>query len=429
MSVRRGVRGRVAPSVAMRGRAGIGLLCALLCALSTAVLVPARALAVAPPDLQVSAAGLIDASTGQQLYGVNPNAEQPIASTTKIMTALITLEHVKHLDQIFTQNDWYPAADDSQIGLVPGERMSVHDLLIALLLPSADDAAEDLAYNVGGGSIPRFLAMMNAQARELGLTHTHYTTPIGLDTPGNYSTAFDLDKLADYTLAYSAFFRRVVDMPSATLHTGPVGYVVNRNDLVGRVPWINGVKTGHTSGAGYVLVASGTRDGMTLIGSVLGTSSEAARDQNALALLDYGFAEFRIVKPVVAGQVLARPTVKDSPGVRATVVAGSSFERIVSRAYDVRLRVFVPTQLAGPLKRNAVVGYAGVVIGGRTVARVPLLLERALPAISTLTLVGRFIGTWIVFGMAMLVVALAALVLARRRWRVRITSGETLEAG
>ncbi len=156
--------------------------------------------------------------------------------------------------------------------------MSVHDLLIALLLPSADDAAEDLAYNVGGSSVPRFLAMMNAKARALGLTHTHYTTPIGLDTPGNYSSAFDLDKLAAYLLAHSPFFRRIVDMPSATLHTGPVGYVVNRNDLVGRVPWINGVKTGHTSGAGYVLVASGTRDGMTLIGSVLGTSSESARD-------------------------------------------------------------------------------------------------------------------------------------------------------
>jgi D-alanyl-D-alanine carboxypeptidase (penicillin-binding protein 5/6) len=168
---------------------------------------------------------------------------------------------------------------------------------------------------------------------------------------------------------------------------------------------------------------------MTLVGSVLGTSSEAARDQNALALLNYGFAEFRMVKPVVAGQVLARPTVKDSPGVRATVIAGATFQRVVSRAYDVRLRVVAPAQLAGPLRRDAVVGYVGVVIGARTMARIPLLLERALPAVSTVTLVGRFIGTWIVFGLAILVAALSALVLARRRWRMRITPGETLEAG
>ncbi len=105
MSARRGVCGRAAPRAAMRGRAGIALLCALLCALSAAAFAPAGALAVVPPDLQVSAAGLIVAGTGQQLYGVNPNAEQPIASTTKIMTALITLEHVQHLDTIFTQND------------------------------------------------------------------------------------------------------------------------------------------------------------------------------------------------------------------------------------------------------------------------------------------------------------------------------------
>src|SRR6201999_4620723 len=103
----------------------------------------------------------------------------------KLMTALVVLEHVHKLSTVFTQNDYTAASVDSQIGLEPGERMSVHDLLLAMMLPSADDAAEDLAYNVGHGSVARFVAMMNARARELHLTHTHYTTPIGLDTPGN----------------------------------------------------------------------------------------------------------------------------------------------------------------------------------------------------------------------------------------------------
>ena len=109
----------------------------------------APASAHARPALSVRAAILVAASTGQRLYGVNAERELPIASTTKLMTALITLEHVRHWSQMFTEPDYYASPADSQIGLPPGERMSVHDLLLALMLPSADDAAEDLAYNVG----------------------------------------------------------------------------------------------------------------------------------------------------------------------------------------------------------------------------------------------------------------------------------------
>ena len=171
---------------------------AALLAIAILALVPGRALAIAPPQLSSRAAILVDADSGQTLFGQNPNGRRAIASTTKLMTALITLEHVHHLGRMFTQNDYVSATEDSQIGLVPGERMSVHDLMLAMLLPSADDAAEDLAYNVGRGSVARFVGMMNAKARELDLTHTHYSTPIGLDTPGNYSSASDLAKLARY---------------------------------------------------------------------------------------------------------------------------------------------------------------------------------------------------------------------------------------
>jgi D-alanyl-D-alanine carboxypeptidase (penicillin-binding protein 5/6) len=138
---------------------------------------PARPQA-APTRLPVSAAALYAPQTGQILYAVRPDQRVPIASTTKLMTALVTLQNVHRLGTVFAQNDWYPAPADSQLGLVPGERMSVHDLLLAMMLPSDDDAAEDLAYNVGHGSVARFVAMMNAEARRLGLRHTHYTTPV-----------------------------------------------------------------------------------------------------------------------------------------------------------------------------------------------------------------------------------------------------------
>jgi serine-type D-Ala-D-Ala carboxypeptidase (penicillin-binding protein 5/6) len=400
----------------------IGALCFLVVLIFAALGGGDAAAAVPGPDLQVTGAALIEASTGQELYGDNADSELAIASTTKIMTALITLQHVKKLDTVFTQNDWYPASVDSQIGLVPGDRMTVHDLLLALMLPSADDAAEDLAYNVGGGSVSRFVGMMNAEAQKLGLTHTHYTTPIGLDTPGNYSSPADLDHLADYVLHYSPLFRRIVDLPDATLQTGPVRYVVNRNDLVGRYPWINGVKTGHTDDAGYVLVASGTQGGMTLIGSVLGTSSEYARDQNALALLQWGFANFRIVQPVTDGQVLARRPVHEESG-RAVLVADGAFRRVVGKSDAVTVAVKAPRELSGPLPRHAIVGSATVFVAGHAAARIPLMLAAAIPAVSPLTQASHFFTRGSTLIVLVLALGAVAAMSAVRRRRPRAMAG------
>jgi D-alanyl-D-alanine carboxypeptidase (penicillin-binding protein 5/6) len=365
----------------------------------------------------VTGASLIVADSGQQLYAVDPNRELPIASTTKLMTALVTLQHVTDLNQIFTQYDWRPAPVDSQIGLIPGERMSVHDLLTALLLPSADDAAMDLAYNIGGHSLARFVAMMNAEAAALHLDHTHYATPSGLDTAGNYSSAADLVTLADYVLQSSPFFRRTVAMPRATLYTGRyVRYVTNTDDLVGRVPWITGVKTGHTTDAGYVLVTSGTRDGMTLIGSVLGTDSEAARDANALALLNYGFAAFHQVTPLRAGQVLARPAVSYSAS-RAVVVATGGFQKIVPRSDRVWIRVRVPAQLTGPMRRGTRVGTASVIVGRQTATEIPLELAHTLPAVSLFSRAIRILRR--PSTLVLLALALVAALTASRLWRRR----------
>ena len=398
---------------------------AMLCLASPAV---SAARTSSVPRLAATSAALYAPGTGQMLYGANLNRESAIASTTKLMTALIVLEHVHHLGTIFTQPDYYAAPSDSQIGLVPGDRMSVHDLLIAMMLPSADDAAEDLAYNVGHGSVTRFVAMMNARARQLGLTHTHYTTPIGLDTAGNHSSAADLVKLADYDLTHSAFFARIVALPSAVLRTGPVRDVVNRNDLVGRYPWINGVKTGHTSGAGYVLVASGHRNGMTLVSAVLGTDSETARDANTMSLLDYGFGNFRSETPIRAGEIMARPTVKDSPGKHAIVRASRSFTRILARSARVRIRVEVPRRLAGPLPGQSVVGTAVVMVGGRPASRIALVLGRSLPAVSGLTIAARFVTKPLMLLVIVLAVLAAMTVVGLAHRRRRQRPGGKLEA-
>jgi D-alanyl-D-alanine carboxypeptidase (penicillin-binding protein 5/6) len=366
--------------------------------------------APSPPPIAASAYALYAPATGQMLAGSAADQERPIASTTKLMTAAIVLEHVHDLNTVFTYPDYHQAADDSQIGLRPGDRMTVRDLLIAMLLPSADDAAEDLADNVGHGSVTRFVGWMNAQARALHLTHTHYSTPIGLDTPGNYSSASDLVRLAAYDLSHFPVFARVVNMPTAQLSTGPVREVSNLNGLVADYPWVTGVKTGHTDGAGYVLVASGRRDGMSLISAVLGTDSETARDTDALALLDYGYRDFRTWTPIHAQQALAHLTVKDRPGLRVPVRAARSFTRVLARSSHVHLRVRVPHQLSGPLPSGAIVGSAAVLEGHRTLAHVPVVLERRLPAVSRLTLLARVITRpWV---LALLAAATATLLAA-----------------
>jgi serine-type D-Ala-D-Ala carboxypeptidase (penicillin-binding protein 5/6) len=378
---------------------------------------PPPASAPAAPALGVRAAALIEESTGQPLYGENDAARLPIASATKLMTALVTLRHTR-LNQMFADPLFYPAAEDSQIHLVPGERMSVHDLLIAMLLPSADDAAEDLAYNVGHHSVSRFLGMMNARAKELGLSHTHYTTPIGLDTPDNFSSAGDLVTLARYLLRTEPFFRAVVSKPGAVLRTGNHDRnVVNLNDLVARHSWINGVKTGHTLDAGYVLVVSGTQGGMTLIGVVLGAPSEAGRDASALALLNYGFANFQMRTPVHAGAVLARPAITNKPKAHARLIAASSYTNVFPRNTRVRVRVRAPVQVKGPLPRGTVVGSVQVLEGHRVVKRIPLRLAAAVPEVKVSTALGGVaLLSVTLFGIVVAVGAAIGLTMFWREW-------------
>jgi len=385
----------------------------------------APALATPAPDLQVTGASLFVAGSANPLWSENGNAELAIASTTKLMTALVVLQHVTNLNQIFKQGTWVDQPGDSQIGLVPGEKMTVRDLLVALLLPSADDAAADLAYNVGDGSTPKFVAMMNAEARKLGLKHTHYTTPSGLDTPGNYSSPDDLVRLADYDMSYSTFFSDTVNLKSALITVGNHQMTVaNTDTLLGVVPWVHGVKTGHTLEAGYVLVSEGTRDGFTLTASVLGTDSEAARNANALALLNYGFSEYHLIRPLRQGKSIGRLPVAYS-SAHATVLIGRSFKDVVPDSARVVLKRKLPKQLTGPLAAGTVVGHVRVLVSGKVVAVVPLRLRRALPAVSTMSKVARALGGPFTLICVVLALGAAAVFTVRRRRPRVLAAGQS----
>lgn len=229
--------------------------------------------------------------TGAVVYSNRHTHERrPIASTTKLMSAYVALAHAS-LGHRVTVQPYAASPGETVAGLPVGRRLDVNDLLKAMLLPSGGDAAHSLAVDLAGSS-GRFVAWMNAAARKLGLRDTHYATPVGLDTPANYSSAGDLARLA-LALMREPAFARIVRMRSARLTDGQT--VVNRNDLVGRYPYVLGVKTGHTRDAGYCLVGAARRRGETVISVVLDDPSEAARDADTLALLRYALARVPLV--------------------------------------------------------------------------------------------------------------------------------------
>ena len=289
---------------------------ALAVVLTAAAAAPASA-AERPPSVPgARAAIVVDARDGTVMFAKHPDAERAIASTTKLMTALLALEQAKPSD-VFTAPAYHAMPAESRINLREGERMTVHDLLEALLLESANDAAETLAEGVSG-SREAFVAEMNARATDLGLEHTSYANPIGLDEAGNYSSARDLASLAR-VLMQRPRFARIVDMPEAQLESGARPRVVdNRNDLISEYPWVSGVKTGYTANAGNVLVgAADGPGGARVISVVLGEPTEAARNSETLALLRWGLGRFQRVRVLDPRRTVAQADIEYHDGSAA----------------------------------------------------------------------------------------------------------------
>jgi len=390
---------------------------------ASALAAPSSAAAAArPPEVSAPAAIVVEASTGDVTYRLNAGQRRPIASTTKLMTALLTLRRVR-LDETFVAPPYDPAPAESRVNLRTGEALTVRDLLRAMLLASANDAAVTLARGVAG-TTEDFVGDMNREARRLGLRDTSYANPVGLDDPANYSTARDLAALA-LVLRRSAFARRTTDLERATLRSGArVRQIVNRNELLGEEGWVDGVKTGFTSSAGYVLVGSATRGPVTVISVVLGERSEAARNRDSLSLLRYGLSRYRSVRPVRRGEVLARPGVRLRGSLTVPVVPTRSSSHVVRRGRRVTVRERLPSVLEGPLPAGRRVGTVLVRAGRRVIDRVPLVTGAAVPVPSSSERVKHAVlRPWLAVALAAFLLLLAAgsllLVQARRRRRRR----------
>jgi serine-type D-Ala-D-Ala carboxypeptidase (penicillin-binding protein 5/6) len=367
-----------------------------------------------PPLIDASAAAVYEPVTGDLVFAYHASGRRPIASTTKLMTAYVVLNRVP-LGRSFVSPGYAPAfSDESLINLRAGERMTVADLLRGLLLGSGNDAAVDLAINTGG-SEGAFVAMMNRSARALGLRHTHYTNPIGLDARGNYSSPSDLVRLAA-TLRARQWFARTVDRPSAVLHSNRGRhFVTNKNDLVRQVGFVNGVKTGHTPSAGYCLVGSATRNGVTMISAVLGDPSAYARNADTLALLRFGLSRYRSYTAFGTADVLATAKVRYRESDTIGLVPARAFSTVVRRGERrPQLVVHAPKKLTGPLPAGRKVGYVGVVYRGRVIARVPLLTRAKVPGVGPIQRAVTFISRPGTLAVALLL-ALAILLIVRRR--------------
>jgi D-alanyl-D-alanine carboxypeptidase (penicillin-binding protein 5/6) len=386
--------------------------------LALAAVAPAQAQAAdrPPPVPGARAAIVIDGRDGEVMFAKRAGSRRQIASTTKLMTALLTLEATRPR-QVFAAADYDAAPVESQIGLRAGERMRVSDLFEALMLESANDAAVTLAEGVAG-SREAFVAAMNERAGELGLGDTSYANPIGLDDPSNYSTASDLATLT-LDLMRRRRFARVVDLPVAELESGARPRVIdNRNGLIAAYPFVNGVKTGHTSQAGYVLIGSARsgRTGGRVISVVMGEPSEAARDADTLKLLRWGLSRFHRVRVLDRRRPLARADI-EYRDERAALVPQRGVVLTLRDGQRVRRVVDSADQVSGPLPAGARAGRVTVLVDGERVRRLPLVTASDVPEAGTLRVLVSVLGVPLTV-LAVLAILLG-LVLLTLRLRVR----------
>jgi D-alanyl-D-alanine carboxypeptidase (penicillin-binding protein 5/6) len=366
-----------------------------------------------------AAAIVVDARDGTGMFSRKPDAERSIASATKLMTALIALEEAEP-DEVFTAPEYNAMPAESRINLQAGERMNVEDPLEALLLESANDAAVALAENISG-SREAFVDEMNERAAELGLEHTSYANPIGLDEPGNHSSARDLATLTR-TLLRNREFARIVDMPQAELESGSRPRVVaNRNDLIAAYPWVSGVKTGYTLNAGNVLVGSAERGrAARVISVVLGTPTEAARNSETLALLRWGLRRFSRVRALSPRRVLAAADVRYRDDREARLVPRRGVVLTLRDGQRVRRRVNAPDELDGPLAAGERVGSVAVLVDGRRIRRVALVTAADVPEAGTVRVVLAVLGVPLTVVLVLAILLVPVLVARKLRVRLRL---------
>jgi D-alanyl-D-alanine carboxypeptidase len=336
----------------------------LLCGIILASLFTCQASAV---STSAASAVLIEQESGRVLYQQEPDSERLIASITKIMTAVVALEHGNLRDAYtVTAEDM---AEGSSMYLKPGETVELEELLYGLMLVSGNDAALAVAHCVSG-STEDFVALMNDTAQRLGMTHSSFQNPNGLDAQGHYSSAGDMAILAAYALK-NQDFRRIVSTTSITIGTRTL---TNHNKLLRLCEGCIGVKTGYTKAAGRTLVSAAEREGMTLICVTL---SDGDDWNDHMSLLDYGFANYRMETAAGAGQALTNISVKNGTVKSIPLSVSQDLRYPVTGEEKLTLLVEAPLSVSAPVAEGDVLGTVWVCLDGEKVAQADLVAAEA----------------------------------------------------
>lgn len=333
---------------------------------------------ITEPSINSRAAIVLDRKSGLILYGKNENEKRKMASTTKIMTAIVVIENA-NLESIVTISQKAAGTGGSRLGLHTNDKVSVKDLLYGLLLCSGNDAAVALAEFVGG-DLPGFSNLMNNKVSELGLTSTHFVTPHGLDNESHYTTAYELAKITDYALKNETF-RNIVGTKNHTITINKYSKSLsNTNELLGNFEGVYGVKTGFTNGANRCLVTAIKRNNMDLICIVLGADTKKDRTRDSVNLINYIYSNFELVN--IKDKILSEfdnwklcnsSSFKVEKGKNDEIdIALESlpydFLTINSKHLDdISIYIYCNTNFTAPLPANSSIGYISLSIANENI--------------------------------------------------------------
>lgn len=340
----------------------------------------------AEPQINSRIALIYDRASGKIMYEKNGNKQTPMASTTKIMTAIVVLENA-NLKDVVTIDSKAAGMGGSRLGLKKNDKITVNDLLYGLMLRSGNDAAVALANHVGG-SIEGFAEMMNAKAKEMGLTNSHFVVPHGLDNEGHYTTAYELAKMADYALQIEKF-KEIVSTYSTTITIN--GYpkaINNTNKLLGSVAGVYGVKTGFTNGAGRCLVAACERDNLDIITVIIGADTNNQRTEDSKELIEYAYKEFEVVgikeilemqweqwKAINQGRIYVEKGVKNNVELLLEELPYENMAITKTEVDKIEIEVNSIFYLEAPVQQNKIIGNVKVMVNGETVEVLDIMVK------------------------------------------------------
>jgi D-alanyl-D-alanine carboxypeptidase (penicillin-binding protein 5/6) len=350
-------------------------------------------------DLQARSALLMDWTTGTVLFEKNPNQKLPMASITKIMTVLLTLEAIERgeisLEDPVEVSRYAAGMGGSTIFLAKGEVFPVSTLLKAVIMASANDASVALAEKIAG-SHQAFVDKMNERAKQLGMKETNFKNSTGLPAEGQASTAYDIALMSSQLLRHPLFFKWSTIWLDYMRDDKTM--IVNTNRLVRFYDGCDGIKTGFTSEAGHCLAATAVRDNMRLISIIMSAPNSKIRFAEAAKLLDYGFANYRLVPVVQSGQVIQ----KEVPllGGKETKIEGLAAKSVsllvkTGEKQDFKQEIQMESKLYAPIQKGQKIGSMLIVKDGKTYAQTDIISDREVGVAGVFDYLKRIFVRWL----------------------------------